>query len=195
MKRPIQLVLAIWLALCAGAWADPAKETTASKAAGLYQQGLTALEDGDAILARQSFTEVLRLQPSHGNARYQILNLKQRGPQLAAKVRKKKLEQVKVPRVNFDNTTLPEALEALGIMIDKETGGKFAPNFVVQDPKGLFDSRPISMKLGAVPANVVLEYILRMADATARYDEYAIVIRPLGGGKAAPQGKAAGDSP
>ena len=195
MRRPIQMVLATSLALCAGAWADPAKETTATKVAGLYQQGLTALEDGDAILARQCFTEVLRLQPSHGNARYQILNLKQRGPQLAAKVRKKKLEQIKVPKVDFDDTTLPDAVEALGIMIDKETEGKFAPNFVVQDPKGLFDSRPISMTLGAVPANVVLEYILRMGDATVRYDEYAIVIRPLGGGKAAPEGKAAGNSP
>jgi len=197
MKRPILMVLATTLALCAGAWADTATEETTAKVAALYQQGLTALEEGDAGLARQCFTAVLQAQPNNGNARFQLLNLKQRGPQLAAKGRKKKLEQVKVPKVDFSGTTVPEAVEALGILIDKETEGKFIPNFIVQDPKGIFATRPITMKLGAVPASVVLEYILRMGDASVRYDEFAIVIRPLGGGGAAPPpatGKAGGDS-
>lgn len=187
MKRPILLVLGTSLALCAGAWAETAKEGVATKVATLYKQGLEALEEGDATLARQCFTAVLQIQPSHGNARYQLLHLKQRGPQLAATVRKKKLAQVKIPKVDFEDTTVPDAIEALGILIEKETEGKFAPNFIVQDPQSLFDSRPLTMKLGTVPASVVLEYILRMGDAKVRYDEFAIVIRPLGGGTASPK--------
>ena len=193
MKRPILLVLGTWLALGAGTWADTASEGTSTKVATLYQQGLAALNDGDMELARMSFTEVLRIQPSHGNARYHLLNLKQRGPELAAKVRKKKLEQIKVPKVDFAEISMTDAIEALGIMIEKETKGKFSPNFIVQDPKGVFESSSITMKLGAVPANVVLEYILRMGDGSARYDEHAIVIRPLSSGKARPASKAPAD--
>ena len=178
MKQSILLILGTWLALCAGAWADTAKEEASAQVATLYKQGLEALEEGKAQTARECFTAVLRIQPSHGNARYQLLSLKNRGPQLAATVRKKKLTQIKVPKVDFDQVTLSEAIEALGILIEKETEGKFTPNFIVQDPKGVFASRPITMKLGAVPANVVFDYILRMGSATARYDEFAIVIRP-----------------
>ena len=178
MKRPILMVLGTSLALCAGAWADTATKEATTRVATLYQQGLEALKEGNADAARQCFTAVLHIQPSHGNARYQLLNLKNRGPKLAATVRKKKLTQVKVPKVDFDGVTVPDAIEALGILVEKETKGKFAPNFIVQDPGGAFGSRPITMKLGSVPANVVLDYVLRMGGATARYDEYAIVIRP-----------------
>lgn len=186
MKRPILLVLGTSLALCAGTWADTAREEAATKAATLYKQGTEALKDGNAVLARQCFTAVLQIQPSHGNARYQMLQLKQRGPKLAATVRKNKLAQVKVPKVDFDEITVTDAIEALGILVEKETEGKFSPNFIVQDPKAIFESRPITMKLGTVPASVVLEYILRLGDGSARYDEFAIVIRPLGGGVAPP---------
>ena len=180
----MMMVLATSLAFSAGAWADKASEEVAAKVANLYKQGLTALEDGDGQLARECFTTVLRIQPSHGNARYQLLSMKKRGPQLAAQVRKKKLTQITVPKVDFDDVSVGEAIEALGVLVEKETEGKFAANFIVQDPRGVLEKRPISMKLGKVPASVVLDYILKMGDASARYDEHAIVIRPLGGAAA-----------
>ena len=93
---------------------------------------------------------------------------------------------MKIPKVNFENTPFRDAVEALDIMIEKETKGKFAPNFVIQDPHGQLAKREVTIKLGAVPANVVLDYILKMTDAKVRYDQHAIVLMPLGG---APKGK------
>jgi hypothetical protein len=185
MKRTTILVLVTSLALGAGAWADKAREETAAEVAALYNQGVSALQDGDAVLAKECFTNVLRIEPSHGNAKFQLLKIKNDGPRLAALVRQKKLEKIIVPKIDFAGTTLPEAVEGLNILIEKETKGEFAANFIIQDPKGLFDKRPVTIKLGKVPASVALEYILRMADASVRYDEYAIVIRPIGGNAAA----------
>ena len=180
------LVLVTSLVLGTGAWADQAQDR-AAKVAALYQQGVNALKSGDVQLARESFTTVLRIQPNHGNARYQLLRLKNDGGRYKKLVRQKKLTQINIPAVNFDGVSLPEAIEGLDILIAKESEGKFAPNFIIQDPNKLFESRPITIKLGNVPANVVLEYIMRMANASARYDEHAIVIRPLGGGAAKPE--------
>ena len=70
----------------------------------------------------------------------------------------------------------------------KQTDNKFSPNFVVQDPNNVLEARKFTLKLGNLPASVVLQYCLDSSRATARYDQHAIVIRPLGGGKATPQG-------
>jgi hypothetical protein len=178
------MVLVTTLVLGTGAWADRAQEQVAAKVAALYQQGVNALKEGDVKLARESFTTVLRIEPGHGNARYQLLKMKSNGPRYASLVRQKKLSQIKIPAVDFEGTSLPEAVEGLDILITKETKGEFAPNFIIQDPNGIFEKRPVTIKLGKVPASVVLEYIVRMANASVRYDEHAIVIRPIGGGAA-----------
>lgn len=181
MKRNKHMVLGAMLAICASTMASTAYGESVQTVASLYQQGVSALSDGNSRLAAECFREVLRVQPSHGNARYQLLSLSQKGPSLAAKVRKKKLTQIKIPKVNFDETSFTDALEALDIMIEKQTDGAFTPNFVIQDPHGLLDKRLVTIKLGAVPAHVVLDYMVKMANAKVRYDEHAIVLSPLGG--------------
>ena len=180
MKRTIILVLGTMLAISISSMAETAAEERVRKVATLYQQGVSALKEGDSGTAAECFREVLSLQPSHGNARYQLLRIGQTKPGLAAKMRQRKLTQIKIPKVNFDETTFSDAIEALDILIRKETGDEFSANFVVQDPHGMLEDKVISMKLGAVPANVVLEYVLKMANATVRYDEHAIVISPIG---------------
>jgi hypothetical protein len=174
------MVLGTMLALSVSSGAVTAQEERVQKVAALYQQGVIALKDGDTQLASACFREVLVIQPSHGNARYQLLSLKDRKPKMAAKMRQRKLAQIKIPKVNFDESEFGEVIEALDILITKETKGGFAPNFVIQDPHGLLENKKITMKLGSVPANILLDYVLKMANAKVRYDEHAIVIAPIG---------------
>ena len=112
--------------------------------------------------------------------RYQLLNLSKSRPDLAAKVRERKLSQIKLPKVNFDNASFRDAIETLDVLIAKETKGEFAPNFIIQDPHGQLEGSTITMQLGGVPANVLLDYVLKMANARARFDEHAIVLQPIG---------------
>src|SRR3989442_9123766 len=58
-------------AICAGQSAGPAKADAASRASATYQQGLSALRQGDLAFARAAFERVLRLaspKPGGGNS-------------------------------------------------------------------------------------------------------------------------------
>ena len=167
-------------------------ESKAAKANTLYRQGVLAMKQGQVETARTCFEGVLALQPNNIHAKYQLKQLSLQSPRLAAKRREKQMEAVHLPKVEFEELTLPEALEAINAVVMKQTKGKFVPNFIVEDPKDVFQSRTFTLKLGSVPASVALKYALENARATARYDEHAIVVRPLSSGTPAPGG---GDKP
>lgn len=186
MRNVILLTVGAFLALgpCA-----LGQKPAVSKAAALYQQGLRAIQQGQVDTARTCFEEVLRIQPSNASARYQLKQLKVTSGSLLAKKRQLQLKQVILPKVDFDDLTLPEALQAIDALVQKKTDKKFVPNFMVQDPTGVFEERKFTLKLGNAPASVILQYCLENARATARYDQHAIVIKPLGVKKSAPAGK------
>jgi len=50
-------------AMCAAQSSGSAKEDAASRASAVYQQGLSALQQGDLVSARAAFEKVLRLVP------------------------------------------------------------------------------------------------------------------------------------
>ena len=185
MRKVILLTVGALLALgpCA-----LGQQSDAAKAIALYKQGLRAIEQGQVDTARECFQEVIRLQPRNMNARYQLKQLSIRSGFLHAKKRELKMKEVRLPVVNFDDLSLPEALDAINALVRKQTDNKFSPNFVVQDPNNVLEARKFTLKLGNLPASVVLQYCLDSSRATARYDQHAIVIRPLGGGKVIPQG-------
>lgn len=150
-----------------------------------YRRGTAAMARGDAASAQAAFTEALRLKPSHANARYQLGNLKLQKGDMVSKSRASRLAGVKLTKVEFSDVTLTEALQALNLMVENETGGAdstdaFSPNFMIQDPKGELGKTEVTIRLKNVPAKTALDYLLEQASATARYDEHATVIRPAG---------------
>lgn len=155
----------------------------AARADMLYRQGLAAVQRGDKVAAQKAFEGALRINPKHANARYHLLQLRGSGERLAAKARELKLQKVTLPEVSFDNVTLEEAVQAIDLLVRRETKDAFAPNFVIQDSSGELAKRPITLQLRSVPAHVALKYALEQAQATVRYDEHAILIQALGGAK------------
>ncbi len=178
MKRA--LVTAIWamLGLCAAQTNQPA---TPPNADALYQQGLLAVQQGDVARARQCFVGVLRLRPHDPNAIYQIGELNGRGEELAAKGREFRLSKIILRQVGFENSTLGECLAALSKLVENSAGAADCPNFVIQDATGKLAAKPITLHLRNVPAKAALDYLLEQTDATARFEEHAIVIRPKPG--------------
>ena len=187
MKKRRSAVMAVCVAVVASAGAQDAQQSDAETARMLYRQGQLALKEGNADLARQSFTEVLRIDPQNVNARIQLDRLRGRGGEMAALRREHALKRFRIPEVDYDEVTLPEALQALSTMIEKQSEGEFSPNFVVRDPSGVFDTRPVSLQLRAVPANVVLKHLLELADARVRYDAHVIAVSPRNVGVSAKQ--------
>jgi len=190
MKTPIIITLvALLIAPLGLAQQDPSAATRSEL---LYRQGLAAVQKGDRSGAQKAFEGALRINPNNANARYQLLQLRGTGGRLAAKARELKLQQVKLPVINFDDVTLEEAIQAIDLLVRKETKEAFSPNFVIQDSTGELAKRPISLQLRNIPAHVALKYTLDLARATARYDEHAILIQPIGVPKPAGSGGTGG---
>lgn len=180
--RSFLQIMVVALLSCAQC-AVGAEETRAQKIKTLYTQGLQAVKQGDVETARTCFKQVLRLNKQHVNARFQLKQLELNAPRLQARRRQLQLKAVTIPNVDFDGVTLSEALDTLAKLVEKQTNKKFSPNFVINDPNEVLDDRKFSLKLGALPASAVLDLALQNARATARYDQHAILIRPLGGKK------------
>jgi tetratricopeptide (TPR) repeat protein len=172
MKNP--LVCLIVGALCTVAVA----ETPAQLAEAHFRRGVAAEQAGDPATARKSYEEALRVNPRHANARFRIGELKKTAPAIAARGREARIGAVVVPLIQLEEASLQESIEALGMMIEKESGGEVAPNFVIQDPQGRLSAAKITLNLKGVPTKGVLDYILTQAGAKVRYDEHAVVITP-----------------
>lgn len=153
-------------------------QATAPPADALYRQGLAAEQAGDAAAAEKAYTEALKANPNHANARYSLGQLKIHGPVIAAKGREAKFGAVVIPSFRLDAAPLQEAFDAFSVLVEKQSKNEVTPNFVIQDPKKLLAEVKISLNLKSMPAKGVMQYLLEQAGAKARYDEHAIVITP-----------------
>ncbi|MGD9417554.1 MAG: tetratricopeptide repeat protein [Verrucomicrobiota bacterium JB025] len=143
-----------------------------------YQKGLAAEKAGDPVAAKAAYTEALKANPRHANARYRLGQLKISSGKIAARGREAKFGAVVIPEFRMDGVSLAESVEALRVMVEKESKGEVAPNFIIQDPQDQLGSARITLSLKAVPSKVVFKYLLDAVNAKARFDEHAIVITP-----------------
>jgi tetratricopeptide (TPR) repeat protein len=183
MKKFLLLLLSAGLATQASAQSTTATTKTAAvpsaqQADAFYRQGQAAEKAGDPNAARQAYDAALKIDPSHANARFSLGQLKISSGTVAAKGREMKFGSVMIPEYRLDGATLQESVEALGVILEKQSKGQVTPNFIIQDPKGLFASAKISLTLKNTPAKAVLQYLLEQTDGKVRYDEHAIVISP-----------------
>jgi len=158
---------------------NPPKQTPAQMAQTYYLRGQAAEKAGNPEAAKQAYIEALKLNPDHANARYSLAQVKLDSASISAKGREAKFGDVLVPEFNLEDSTLAEALDFLRTIVEKQSQGKVAPNFVIQDPKNLFATNKIKIRLKNTPARAVMKYLMEISGGKARYDEYAIVITPL----------------
>ena len=144
----------------------------------LYQKGLKAVEAGDVASAKANFQQALQLDPNHANARYQLAELQRNAEKIAGKGREGKLASVIIPQVEFTAADLPDALTALGQMVDKESKGSVSANFIVEDPQRKLAGAKVTLMVKNLPAKAVLDYLLSQVGAKARFDEHAVVVTP-----------------
>lgn len=170
MKKSI--VLATICILTTGVFA----QAPANSSASLYQQGQAAEKAGDPVAAQSYYEKSLKADPNNANARYSLGQIKINGPRIAAKGREEKFGAVVIPVFQLNEASLQEALDALGVIVEKESKEAVAPNFVIDDPKQALADRKISLNLKAMPAKAVMKYLMDQSGAKARYDEHAIVI-------------------
>jgi len=176
MKNLLSLVAAASLVSLAAA--QPPAPPAPAPAEALYRQGLAAEKAGDPAAAQQAYLAALKADPKHANARYSLGQLQLNAPAIAAHGRETKFGVVVIPTFQLDAATLQESLDALRLMVEKQSKDTVTPNFVIQDPKKQLAAAKITLNLKSLPAKGVLQYLMEAAGARARYDEHAIVITP-----------------
>jgi len=158
---------------------QPVEKSTPADATTLYNNGLTAIANGNVVEGEANLRAVLKLQPNNPDAKYQLNYLILHRDQIAARYREKMMGKVTIKAVDFADATLSESLTALTLLIEEQTGKKFSPNFIIRDPEHVWQNQKVTLKLENVPAAAVLKYILSTANGKATYDEHAVVITPL----------------
>lgn len=143
-----------------------------------YRQGVAAEQAGDPDAAHRAYQQALRLNPNHADATFRIGQLKLRRDAIARHGRQRAFNSVMLDEIRMDDASLREALDALAVMIETQSEGNIAPNFVVQDADARLERARITLQLRNITSGAAFEYILNMANARARHDEFAIVIVP-----------------
>ncbi len=151
----------------------------ADRVADIYKQGLIAADQGNVKAAELAFREVLRLQPNHPHARFQLGELQRNQSSVAARARQRKMNEYEIEQINFDKVELSDALEVITMMVEKKSEGKFSPNFMIQDPSNKFADSRVTLTVKNLPAKAAFNMILQQAGGVAKYEEHAILVKPV----------------
>lgn len=151
-------------------------QTPAQQADALYQKGLAAEKAGYPVAAKGFYAQALKADPKNPHATFSLGQLKLTSGSIAAKGREAKLGAIMIPLFQTEEASLKESLEALSLIVEKQSNDEVTPNFVVEDPKGLLADKKISLNLKNIPAQAVIKILLDQTGAKARYDEHAVVI-------------------
>jgi len=165
-------------AICSSFLAGMVTAQTPATSDAYYRQGIAAEQAGDPDAAHAAYVQALQINPRHADARFRLGQLKHRRESLARQGRQAAFSGVMLTEIRFDEASLRESLDALAKMIETQSEGKVVPNFIVQDAEGKLADAKISLQLRNVTSGAAFDYILGMAKARARHDEFAIVILP-----------------
>ena len=89
-----------------------------------------------------------------------------------------KLKSIRVPRVQFNNVTIGEAVEYFQMKSRELDPTKRGVNIIAKIPEGA-DKVAFSLDLTDVPLDVALGYAVRMTNLSMRVEPHAVVIASI----------------
>ena len=137
---------------------------------------------GETTSAKEKFDLILKMEPENRTALMYARRIAAeearetavKGPPNATKAM---LEILKLPKVQFNEASLGEALEFLRQKGNQLGEGKTAINFVLMlDEKE--KEKKVTLSLQGVPFTEVLRYIGELTNVQFSYDRFAITVRP-----------------
>jgi hypothetical protein len=144
----------------------------------LLKDGQAAFLRGDLTTAKRHFERVYELEPRNtvAIAYLRRIQMAQGKATAAPPQREKQIAAMVLPKVDFRQVALGEALEALRQQCARLYPQSAPVSFVL--PEASLASTPITLSLTNVPLTEALRYAAELARAQVAYEPYAIVIRP-----------------
>ena len=183
---PVVMVLALSCSTLVGQDSiSKARQIQANKVEAFYKQAEQAYQNGDRAGAQSALRNVFAIDRNHGPSYALALKLKGSGNDFKIKARQRQLAAVILPIVDLDAMPLDAALRKFSKLVEETSKDKVIPNFVIHAKSNTLKNKPVTLNMKQVPANVVLDYLMNLSSATAKFDQYAIIIKPRGSRTAA----------
>ena len=138
----------------------------------VFQQGRAAFYKGDLETAKALLTQVAAVSPNHFETKALLAQINTYSK--ADTSLKKTYSGVTIPKVEFNEVTLSEALQALGAMSKNASAGKVIPNVIVKNPE--MGKKMLTLSLSNIPMTDVIDYLARMSGGKAVYEKHAVVL-------------------
>ena len=183
---PLLLVLSLSCSAMSQDSISKSRQNQSKQVTQFYNQAEKAYRDGDLASAKTALRNVFAIDRNHGPSYALALKMKGSGNDFKIKARQRQLAAVIIPQVEFDQMPLGDALRDLSTLIEETSKDKVIPNFVIQDQSNTLKTIPVTLNMKQVPATVILEYLMNLTNSTAKFDQYAITVKPRSSRAAAP---------
>lgn len=139
----------------------------------VFQMGKAAYYKGDFETAYRLLKQVEARHPNHFETKALMAQMRTQMKSTGGSSLKKTYEGVVIPKIDFAEVTLTEAVEGLRGLSSAASGGKVTPNIIVKDPA--LNSKSFSLNLRNVPLTQAIQYLAEMTGAHASYDNHAVI--------------------
>lgn len=167
--------------------AGPVAQTAAEDLNQIFQMGRAAYYKGDMETAYRLLSMVEASKPSHFETKALLSQIRAQRKTGTDTV-KPSYEKVILPKVEFTEVTLSEALEGLRALSKSATDGKVVPNIIIKDPT--LSSKELTLSIRNVPLTDAIRYMADMTGASAFYDRHAVILTPVASATAKPSSEA-----
>lgn len=142
----------------------------------IYQQGRAAFYRGDFATAHQLLSKVAAANPRHTETANMLAYINA-NHKLVDTTLEKQYSSVVLPKVDFADVTLSEAMEGLRILTKNASNGKVVPNVIIRGED--VAQRKLSLTLSNVPLTEVLNYTTQLTNTRLTYEKHAIILSSL----------------
>ena len=137
-----------------------------------YEEGRAAYNAGQLELAREKLNIVAAKNPSHIPTQAMLAQIQQKLGVDNTQLRKS-YEQIILPKIEFTDVELSEAIQAVRMLTKKATNEKTVPNIILKTPD--LGNKLVSINLNNVPLSEVLNYLAQLSGAKLTYDKTAVM--------------------
>ena len=136
----------------------------------VFQEGKALFFAGKFREAKPLLEQVAAADPRHMETQAMLARIKlqeKQGPTLMDK-----LATVQLETVEFDDVTVPEALEGLKALSRAASGGKVVPNFIVRGEAEM--TQRIKLSLKNISLTEAIKYVAELSGTHCRYEANAV---------------------
>ncbi len=169
MTAAASMLAAFWMAALPAA-------VSAEDLNAVYQQGRAAFYRGEFAKAQELLSRVAAANPRHTDTNNMLGYIKAHH-QVKDVTLQKQYESLILPKVEFGDVTLREAMEGLRALAKNASNGKVVPNVIIRSEEAA--EKKLSLNLSNIPLSEAINYVTQLTNTKATYDKHAVTISGL----------------